>query len=120
MAAPEETEMEPVGVHPVTGRVLETEEAKVTGLRQVRRRMAASLASGEVARYPRDDDKFLLAFLRARKYNIEKVGVVRSGAHDSVAASYRCRSAHARTTRVQPVHCRPQPGVSLACRRTWC
>jgi hypothetical protein len=64
------------GVDPVTGRVLETPEKKAEGLLALRAKMQASIASGEVAKYPRDDDQFLLPFLRARKYNIDKAHVV--------------------------------------------
>jgi CRAL/TRIO domain len=58
-------------VDPVTGRVLETEELKVRGLNELRAKIQARIASG-TQQYPRTDDAFLLAFLRARKYNIEK------------------------------------------------
>jgi hypothetical protein len=49
---------------------LETEEIKAIGLRELRKLIDNRIASGQ--KYPRTDDAFLLAFLRARKYNIEK------------------------------------------------
>ncbi len=42
------------------------------GLQALRKAMDDSLAKGSVERYPRRDDQFMLPFLRARKYNIEK------------------------------------------------
>ena len=40
-------------VDPVTGRVLETPELRTAGLAELRRLMAADVASGAVARFPR-------------------------------------------------------------------
>jgi hypothetical protein len=60
-------------VHPVTGEVLEDEALRARGLALLRARMAAVLDEKLLEKFVRDDDQFLLAFLRARKYNIEKV-----------------------------------------------
>ncbi len=54
-------------VDPVTGAILETAQLREEGLRDLRAAMAACEQP-----YPRTDDQFLLAFLRARKYNVEK------------------------------------------------
>lgn len=59
-------------VDPVSGAILETPELRERGLRELRGRMDGALSQGKVARYPRTDDQFLLAFLRARKYNVER------------------------------------------------
>lgn len=40
-------------VHPVTGHVLETPELRVAGLAELRALMAADIAAGTVARFPR-------------------------------------------------------------------
>jgi len=65
-------------VNPVTGRVVETPAVKERGLRELRERMAASLAdpAAGIPRYLRNDDQFLLPFLRARKYNVAKAHMV--------------------------------------------
>ena len=54
-------------VDPVTGEVLETEELRMEGLAQLRRAIAAA-----GFREVRKDDQFLLAFLRARKYEVPR------------------------------------------------
>lgn len=53
-----------------SGCLLETAEMRIFGLTALRRMMAAT-PSPEGA-WPRDDDAFLLAFLRARKYKVDK------------------------------------------------
>lgn len=58
-------------VDPDTGRVLETPEIRALGLAALRSAVATERASGEL-KIPREDDRFMLPFLRARKYNIEK------------------------------------------------
>lgn len=60
-------------VDPVTGAVLETAELRAYGLAELRRLLAVEIAAGKLARLPRDDDRFLLAFLRARKYKVGDV-----------------------------------------------
>lgn len=60
-------------VHAVTGEVLESPELRAEGLRQLR--VAIAAAQAKDAKAPplvRDDDAFLLAFLRARKYEIPR------------------------------------------------
>lgn len=52
---------------PVTGRILETPELRAHGLAEMRKLITAS---GK--RFPRTDDQFLLAFLRCRKYDIQR------------------------------------------------
>lgn len=54
------------------GLILETEEIRVHGLAEIRKLMDAHTTATEGFRYCRADDKFLLAFLRARKYKIDK------------------------------------------------
>lgn len=61
----------PAPVDPVTGRVLETPELRAAGLAELRTRMAAAVAAGEFTPV-RDDDQFLLAFLRCKKYDMVK------------------------------------------------
>lgn len=61
---------------PVTGKVLETDDIRADGLRQLRVLMEQSIREGKVAKFPRTDDRFLLAFLRARKYNVAKAHMV--------------------------------------------
>jgi len=61
---------------PVTGKVLETDDIRADGLRQLRVLMDESIRTGKVARFVRTDDRFLLAFLRARKYNVAKAHMV--------------------------------------------
>lgn len=56
-------------VHEVTGEVLESEALRVEGLRQLR---AAFAAQKKAPKLVRDDDAFLLAFLRARKYEVPR------------------------------------------------
>ena len=51
-----------------SGMVVETEEMRIEGLRNLRELM---LKSEDTVRYPRNDDKFLLAFLRCKKYRLE-------------------------------------------------
>lgn len=67
MAAPGESV-----VDPVSGRILETPELRARGIAQLRGKMAAHLESKAVEQYPRDDERFLVAFLRARKYNVDR------------------------------------------------
>lgn len=66
---------EPCPVDEETGRVLETAEIRERGLKALRAKMQdaikKSTQQSDKVRYPRDDDKFLLAFLRARKYKIQ-------------------------------------------------
>ncbi len=60
-------------VDPETGRVLETDEIRRNGLIALRAKMEQHKnddSNGKV-RYPREDDQFLLAFLRARKYKVK-------------------------------------------------
>jgi hypothetical protein len=59
-------------VHPVTGRILETPELRERGLAALRGRMAEAVATRALERFPRDDDRFLLAFLRTAKYDVAK------------------------------------------------
>ena len=60
------------GVDPVSGRVIEDADSRAAGLAELRRQLAALRAGGEAAASPREDDKFLLAFLRAKKYDVPK------------------------------------------------
>jgi hypothetical protein len=67
------------GVDPVTGEVQETPELRTAGLQQLRAAIAADQAKAPGWRSVREDDSFLLAFLRARKFEIPRVlPVVRS------------------------------------------
>ena len=59
-----------ISVDKVTGLITETLEARVEGLAQLRALMALKIADGSVSRWCREDDQFLLAFLRARKYKM--------------------------------------------------
>eukprot|EP00158_Paraphelidium_tribonemae_P010279 Partr_v1_DN43430_c0_g1_i1_m13606 putative Tocopherol (Alpha) transfer protein-like len=59
-------------VDKVTGAIVETPELRAEGLAQLRAAMKAAIAGGTVERYPREDDRFLLAFLRARKYDVPR------------------------------------------------
>lgn len=54
-------------VHEVTGKILETPELREQGLAAFRALIAAAQAK-KPFRMVREDDAFLLAFLRARKY----------------------------------------------------
>jgi hypothetical protein len=64
------------GVDPVSGRVVEDADIRAAGLAELRRQLAALRdgggAAASEARLPREDDKFLLAFLRAKKYDVPK------------------------------------------------
>lgn len=62
------------GVDPVTGRVLEDEAKRAAGLAALKLKIEDAKAKGK--KFPREDDQFLLAFLRSRKYNIEKAFLV--------------------------------------------
>ncbi len=46
-------EVREADVDPITGAVLETPELQVAGLAALRAKMAATVASGDVARWPR-------------------------------------------------------------------
>ena len=56
---------------PVTGAVLETPELVAATLAELRTKMAAEITAGRVQRFVRDDDQFLLAFLRNRKHDVD-------------------------------------------------
>lgn len=55
-----------------TGEVLETEELRTEGLRQLRVAIAAHASKTPSFQLVRDDPQFLLPFLRARKYEIPR------------------------------------------------
>lgn len=57
---------------PITGRVLEDDSIRANGLVKLRERIALELEKDPSLRFPRTDDRFLLAFLRARKYRVDK------------------------------------------------
>ena len=59
-------------VDPVTGAVVEDAASRAAGLAALRAALAAAQAADASIRLPRDDDRFLLAFLRARKYRVSK------------------------------------------------
>ena len=59
-------------VDPVTGAIVEDAASRAAGLAALRAALAAALAADASIRLPRDDDRFLLAFLRARKYRVSK------------------------------------------------
>lgn len=59
-----------VVVDPITGRILETPALRALGLSQLRALLASTPLNGLVL--PRTDDRFLAAFLRARKYNVAR------------------------------------------------
>lgn len=91
-------------VDPTTGAILETPEIRAFGLSEIRKLMAEAKAKGE-ARFPRDDDRFLLAFLRARKYKVDKSFAVLKGFSEfwfdpkyrhliEGASAERCRHFH--------------------------
>lgn len=63
-------------VDPVTGEIKETAEVIAAALAEIRTKMAAHVKANEGFRYPRDDDQFLLAFLRARKYEVDRVSAL--------------------------------------------
>lgn len=65
-----EVPIEGIVVNEETGRISETPEARVEGLRRLRIAMEEAVKNGKIERFPRTDDQFLLAFLRARKYKI--------------------------------------------------
>lgn len=65
-----ETPIEGIEVDEVSGEIRETPEARAEGLRLLRAAMAEALEKGKVKEFVRNDDQFLLAFLRARKYKI--------------------------------------------------
>ena len=56
-------------VDPITGEILESPEIRAQGLLDLRLRMDECKIKDGI-RYPREDEQFLLAFLRARKYKI--------------------------------------------------
>ena len=55
-------------VDPVTGAVVEDAASRAAGLAALRAALAAAQAADASIRLPRDDDRFLLAFLRRRIY----------------------------------------------------
>jgi retinaldehyde-binding protein 1 len=57
---------------PETGKVLEDDIIRANGLMKLRERISQALAKDPSIRIPRSDDRFLLAFLRARKYRVDK------------------------------------------------
>ena len=57
---------------PFSGRVLEDEGIRSNGLIKLREAITEALSKDPTLRIPRTDDRFLLAFLRARKYRIDK------------------------------------------------
>lgn len=59
-------------VDPITGKILETPELRENGLKELHALMKECVSTGKVARYPREDDRFLVAFLRARKYDVPR------------------------------------------------
>jgi hypothetical protein len=58
-------------VDPETGRVLETDELRTASLAALRSSIRAAVSKGEF-KLVRDDDAFLLAFLRAKKHDVPK------------------------------------------------
>ena len=64
-------------VHDVTGEILEDEVLKAAGLAQLRAAIVEAQKNKDTA-FPvvREDDLFLLAFLRARKYEIPRALLV--------------------------------------------
>ena len=80
-------------VDPVTGRVLETDAIRARGLAALRSKMDAAVRGGATTKWWRDDDQFLLPFLRARKYKIDsafKVGRGSSVCGGRASALWRC------------------------------
>jgi len=59
-------------VDPVTGAIVEDAASRAAGLAALRAALAAAKAADATVRLPREDDQFLLAFLRARKYRVSK------------------------------------------------
>lgn len=75
---------------PATGAILETPEIRTFGLSEIRKMMAEAKVKGEATRFPREDDQFLLAFLRARKYKVDKAfGVLKGFAEFWFDPKYR-------------------------------
>ena len=68
-AAPREPQ---AAVDPVTGAIVEDAASRAAGLAALRAALAAARAADPSLRLPREDDRFLLAFLRARKYRVSK------------------------------------------------